>query len=166
MKILVLLFAFALIFSCSNNTKINDPKVLGKKIFELLKKGDKESIESYFITKPDIEIVFEKIDFYVKLTSKEKSDFVATLYERQEKDFNMFLNMYIDDEDMKEHKALIAGVYNNTNTNEIQENVIKITKLNNYFTYDNSTFYNLILKSIKVNNLYKLLSWIEVRPMN
>ncbi len=167
MKNLLILVSISLLACCSNNkNKINDPKVLGKQIFELLKKGDREAISNYFITNSDVNIAFAKSPFYEKLTPKEKTDFTISLLERQEKEFNMFLDMYIDDEDIKETKALKAGVYNNTTIEELQENVMPVTKIYNNFTFNNTKNYNLILKSIKVGSHFELLSWIEVKPIN
>lgn len=157
----IFIFLFA---SCDTSSpKVDDPVLLGNKIFELIKKGDSKKLGSYLITKKEVEKAFEKSIINVTLSDKERKQFFTDVFERNNRDAQRFINMYTSEEYVQEG-VLKNAVSGNTAVEMKEEKGTTIARIVTYFSSGTGN-YQLNLDAAKVTNYWKLLAWIEIRKL-
>jgi hypothetical protein len=74
-KILITFFALiSLLESCKQSKKLNNPNDLGREIFELLKRQEREKVILYLISKKEIKIAFTNSPQFNSLNESQKKN--------------------------------------------------------------------------------------------
>jgi len=149
------------ILSCSPSKRYNTPEELGKTVFELFQKKETGQLKSLLISKSEIETAFGSSPQNQSLTEEERKVFITSTYERNKEIGEGFIDFYTGG-DPAATKMLASGKLDNTTADIRNDNGTTVAWIVNHFTVDGKP-HELNLRAAKVNEYWKLLSWIEVK---
>jgi hypothetical protein len=159
-----LLFATLMIISslsCSQSLKFKEADELGKEIFYLFKNEKKDVIANYLITKKEVRKVFSANKEYQRLSDTQKKELVNSSYDRIKKDA-MTLIEYYTDKSYKETIALQKGDLVRVSSKSKNDSGPPAVKIEVSFLAEDQKYF-LVLDASKIDDYWKLLSWIEVK---
>ena len=160
-KILVVTLLMMSMLSCSQPPKVKDADEFGKKIFDLFKEGKKETIVNYLITKGEVKKVFSDNKEYNDLNEVEKNELVNASYDRMRNDAMTFIEFYTDKKS-KESALLQKGIFEKVSSHGKNDNGPPAIRIEVVFMSDGQKYY-LNLDASKIDDYWKLLSWIELK---
>lgn len=159
---LTVLLATSLL-SCSTSPKIKDAEALGKEIFNLFKNGEKDKIVNYLVTKEEMRKAFDADKEFAHFSETQKDEFINSSYQQTEKFGMGFINLYTD-KSSKETLALQKGVLEKVSSYPKNEKGPPAVRIEVQFAADGEKYF-LLLDAAKIDDYWKLLSWIEVRKV-
>lgn len=160
-KALFVAIIFALTTSCAESPKYKTEAELGKEVFRLFRNGKTDQLRDLVITKEELRKVFSTHEKYKTLKPGEQNELVSSTYEDTKKYTNLFIKVYTDKTE-KETKALQNGVFENVLSEPVIDFGPPSTSISVLFSSGEQK-YILRLNAARVNDYWKLLSWIEVR---
>ncbi len=149
------------ILSCSPSKRYNTPEELGKTVFELFQKKETSQLKALLISKSEIETAFGSSPQNQSLTDEERKVFINSTYERNKEIGEGFIDFYTGG-DPTATKMLASGKLEKTTADIRDDNGTSIAWIVNHFKVEGKTL-ELNLRAAKVNDYWKLLSWIEVK---
>ncbi len=156
--ILVIIFSN---LSCKSAKKHQHPEELGRTVFELFQKKKTSQLKALLISKSEIETAFGSSPQNQQLTKEERMVFINTTYERNKEIGEGFIDFYTGG-DPAATNMLASGKFETITADIRNDNGTSVAWIVTHFTVDGKPL-ELNLRAAKVNDYWKLLSWIEVK---